>query len=307
MFLNFEPIMGKKVLAVFYSQSGQLEEILDHFTRPFVQAGASMEKLRVFPEQAYPFPWSGKSFFSVMPDSVQQVPGKLQPFSFKESKYDLIILGYQAWFLSPSIPFNTLIFDARFSELAKNTPVITITGARNMWISAMEKIKPVLKTMGAQLVGNIALVDRHHNFISFITIFHGMFKAKKDRYLNIFPIPGVSELDIVNTKTYAETAIPYLEKGNWQGFQDEMVKQGSVPVKYALMFIESKARKIFKIWAGIISRRKKKDAWLVAFKYYLLIALFIAAPIILTVDAIFFKPFLSGRIKRQKQYYSGVN
>ncbi len=54
-----------------------------------------------------------------MPDCVLQVPGKLQPFSFKESKYDLIILGYQAWFLSPSIPSNTLLFDAGFRETGK--------------------------------------------------------------------------------------------------------------------------------------------------------------------------------------------
>jgi len=299
--------MGKKVLAVFYSQSGQLEEIIDHFTMPFREAGFSVEKLRIYPESDYPFPWTGKSFFSVMPECVNQVPGQLLPISFKESRYDLIILGYQAWFLSPSIPSNTLMFDLRFREIAKNTPVITITGARNMWLSAMEKIKPVLRSMEARLVGNIALVDRHHNFISFITIFHWMFKAKKDRYLNIFPIPGVSEADILNTKNLGTTAIPYLESSNWQGFQEEMVKQGAVPVKYNLMFIESKASKIFKVWAGIISKRKKRDAWLVAFKYYLLIALFIAAPIILTVDAIFFKPFLSGRIKRQKQYYSGLN
>ena len=299
--------MGKKVLAVFYSQSGQLEEIIDHFTRPLEEAGASVDKLRIYPEQAYPFPWTGKSFFSVMPDCVQQVPGRLQPFTFKESKYDLIVLGYQAWFLSPSIPFNTLLSDPKFQELGKDTPVITITGARNMWLSAMEKIKPVLKKMGARLVGNLALVDRHHNLISFVTIFYWMFKAKKERLLNIFPVPGVSEADILKTKNYGEAAIPYLDNGNWQGFQEEMVKQGAVPVKYNLMFIESKARKIFKIWAGIISKRKKRDAWLVAFKYYLLIALFIAAPIILTVDAILFKPFLSGRIKKQKQYYSGLN
>jgi len=299
--------MGKKVLAVFYSQSGQLEQIIDQFTLPITEAGATVEKLRVYPARAYPFPWTGKSFFSVMPDCVNQVPGQLQPFSFKETRYDLIILGYQAWFLSPSIPSNTILFHPRFREIAKNTPVITITGARNMWLSAMEKIKPVLKSMDARLVGNIALVDRHHNFVSFITIFHWMFKAKKDRYLNIFPVPGVSEADIHNTRNLGTTAIPYLEKSDWQGFQEEMVKQGAVPVKYNLMFIESKARKIFKVWAGIISKRKKRDAWLVAFKYYLLIALFIAAPIILTVDAILFKPFLSGRIKRQKQYYSGVN
>ena len=299
--------MGKKVLAVFYSQSGQLEQIIDQFTQPMTQAGVTVEKLRVYPALAYPFPWTGKSFFSVMPDCVNQVPGQLQPYNFREDRYDLIILGYQAWFLSPSIPFNTLLFDPRFREIAKNTPVITITGARNMWISAMEKIKPVLKSMDARLVGNIALVDRHHNFVSFVTIFHWMFKARKDRFMNIFPVPGVSEDDILLTKNFGTIAIPYLEKANWQGFQEEMVKQGAVPVKYNLMFIESKARKIFKVWAGIISKRKKRDAWLVAFKYYLLIALFIAAPIILTVDAILFKPFLSGRIKRQKQYYSGVN
>jgi hypothetical protein len=299
--------MGKKVLAVFYSQSGQLEQIIDHFTGPLVAAGAIVEKLRIYPEQSYPFPWTGRSFFSVMPDCVLQIPGKLHVYQFKESAYDLIILGYQPWFLSPSIPSNTLMFDPRFREIARNTPVITITGARNMWLSAMEKIKPVLKNMDARLVGNIALVDRHHNFVSFVTIFYWMFKAKKERFLNIFPVPGVSEADINNTKNLGTTAIPYLEKANWQGFQEEMVEQGAVPVKYALMFIESKARKIFKVWAGIISKRKKRDAWLVAFKYYLLIALFIAAPIILTVDAIFFKPFLSGRIKRQKQYYSGLN
>ena len=74
-----------------------------------------------------------------------------------------------------------------------------------------------------------------------------------------------------------------------------------------MMFIESKASKIFAIWANIIAKKKKKTAWLVAFKYYLLIALFIAAPIILTVDFIFFKPFLSGRIKKQKEQYSGIN
>ena len=173
--------MGKKVLVIYYSQSGQLEEILDHFTQPLMDAGATIEKVRVYPRDAYPFPWTGKSFFSVMPDCVMQVPGEMQPFKFRETAYDLIVLGYQAWFLSPSIPANTILFDHGFRAIARHTPVITITGARNMWISAMEKIKPVLKKMDAPLVGNIALVDRHHNFISFVTIFYWMFKAKIGR------------------------------------------------------------------------------------------------------------------------------
>lgn len=299
--------MSKKILVIYYSQSGQLGDILSNLTSPLIQAGHSVETVRVFPKEAYPFPWTGKAFFAVMPDCVHGNPTELQPFQLKETSYDLIIHGYQAWFLSPSIPSNSILTHPAVKAVLKNTPVVTITGARNMWISAMERIKKILKDADAKLVGSMALVDKHANLISFITIFYWMFKGKKERYLNIFPKPGVSDEDISQCSTYGLTIEKYLSAGNWDGLQDELIAQKAIVVKYNLMFIESKARKIFGIWAGIIVKKKNRTAWLVAFKYYLIIALFIAAPIILTVDAIFFKPFLSGRIKRQKQQYSGVN
>ena len=299
--------MSKKILVIYYSQSGQLGDIILSLTSPLLQTGNTIEIVRVEPVKAYPFPWSGKSFFAVMPDCVLGVPGELQPFQLKETSYDLIVLGYQAWFLSPSIPFNTILKHTSIKTVLNNTPVITITGARNMWISAMERIKKSLKKSNAKLVGNIALVDKHANIISFVTIFYWMFKGKKERYLNVFPKPGVSDEDIDHCKVFGNTIEKYLTKGNYDGLQDELVEQKAVVVKYNLMFIESKAKRLFAIWANIIAKRKNKTAWLVAFKYYLIIALFIAAPIILTIDAIFFKPFLSGRIKRQKQHYSGVN
>ena len=299
--------MGKKILVIYYSQSGQLGDIINSLTAPLIQAGNSIETIRVEPATAYPFPWTGKAFFAVMPDCVQGVPGELKPFQLKETSYDLIIMGYQAWFLSPSIPFNTILNHPSVKAVLKDTAVVTITGARNMWISAMERIKKSLQESGANLVGNIALVDKHANFISFVTIFYWMFKGKKERYLNIFPKPGVADADIDHCKIFGSAIQKHLSSGQYNGLQDELIEEKAIVVKYNLMFIESKARKIFAIWAGIISKRKNKTAWLVAFKYYLIIALFIAAPIILTVDAIFFKPFLSGRIKKQKQHYLGVN
>jgi hypothetical protein len=299
--------MSKKVLAIFYTQSGQLEEIIDNLTGPLIESGHSVEKLRIRPQEEYPFPWTGERFFSVMPDCVLGVPTVLTPFQPKENRYDLVIFGYQAWFLSPSIPSNSILAHPGFRNILKDTPVVTITGARNMWISAMERIKKSLRDTGATLVGNIALVDRHPNPVSFVTIFHWMFKGRKDRYLNIFPKPGVSDADITHTKLFGSTIQQHLDKGEWSGLQASLVEQDAVRIKYNLMFIESKASRIFALWAAFIVKRKKRTPWLVVFKYYLLIALFIAAPIILTVDAIFFKPFLSGRIKRQKQYYLDVN
>ena len=299
--------MSKKILVIYYTQSGQLEDILNNFTGPLVEAGNTVEKVRVYVANDYPFPWNGKAFFAVMPDCVLSVPTQLKPFQLKENKYDLVILGYQAWFLSPSIPVNSILNSPAVKAVLKDTPVVTITGARNMWISAMQRIKKILKDADAKLVGSISLFDKHHNFISFITIFYWMFKGKKGRWLGIFPTPGVSDADIAKTSDYGKTVQKYLTAATWDGLQDELIQQKAIEVKYNLMFIESKASKLFAIWANIIAKKKKKTAWLVAFKYYLLIALFIAAPIILTVDFIFFKPFLSGRIKKQKQLYSGVH
>ena len=299
--------MSKNILVIYYTQSGQLEDILNNFIAPLVEAGNTVEKVRVHVANDYPFPWNGKAFFAVMPDCVLSVPTELKLFQLKENKYDLVILGYQAWFLSPSIPVNSILNDPAVKAILKDTPVVAITGARNMWISAMERIKKILKDADAKLVGSISLFDKHHNFISFITIFYWMFKGKKGRWLGIFPKPGVSDVDIAKTADYGRTVQKYLNGTGFDGLQDELIQQKAIEVKYNLMFIESKASKIFSIWANIIAKKKKKTTWLVAFKYYLLIALFIAAPIILTVDFIFFKPFLSGRIKKQKQLYSGVH
>ena len=112
--------------------------------------------------------------------------------------------------------------------------------------------------------------------------------------------------DIAGASVFGETVKRHLLADDWDGLQPALVQQKGVDVKYSLMFIERKAGKIFKIWSKIIHGKKNRAAWLVGFKYYLLIALCIAAPIILTVDAIFFKPFLGKRIKKQKAYYEGV-
>jgi len=299
--------MNKKILVIYFSQTGQLGDIISSLVAPLNTAGNTIETIRVQPATAYPFPWSGKSFFSVMPNSVQEKPTELQPVFLKETAYDLIIFGYQAWFLSPSIPANSILNHAAIKAVLKNTPVVTVTGARNMWISAMNRIREILKTSQAKHVGNIALVDTHANLVSFVTILYWMFTGKRDRYLNLFPKPGVSDADISNCHVFGEVINTHLTAGNFNGLQEELVAKKAVVVKYHLMFIESKAKRIFTIWAGIIAKKKNRTPWLVAFKYYLIIALFVAAPIILTVDALFFKPFLSARIRRQKQHILGVN
>lgn len=297
----------KKVLAIYYSQSGQLEKIIDNFCAPFINAGADVEKVRIQLKNDFDFPWTTKRFFSVMPDCVLDVPHELAPFQFKQSSYDLIVLGYQPWFLSPSIPFTSLLHNSTFLNVVKNTPVITVTGVRNMWVNAFERIKPMLKGAGANHVGTVALYDRHLNLVSIFTIFHWMLKGKKDRYLGFFPLPGVADADIENTMNFGKIALLHLQTNNWNGLQQELIKAKAVDPKYHLMFIEGKAGIMFKLWAKLISKKQNKTFWLALFKYYLLIALFIAAPLVWIINMIVFKSFLQKHIKNKKAALLNLN
>jgi hypothetical protein len=299
--------MGKKILAIYYSQSGQLAEIIDQFTAPLTGPGITVEKVRIQMAADYPFPWTSEQFYSVMPDCVLGVSGKLASFTLKENSYDLIILGYQAWFLYPSIPVNSLLHDPAFRAILPNTPVITITGARNMWLNAFTGVRQLLNEAGARLVGNIALVDRHPNHISYITIFHWLLGGKKDRYLGFFPCPGVSADDIAHTAVFGQTVLGHLDTGSWKDLQSELLQQKAVRIKYGLMLLENKALPTYTVWARFILKRKKRNGWLVVFKYYLVFSLFVAAPVLLVLNGIFVRPFRAKWIKAKKQHYSVLN
>src|SRR5690606_34782391 len=122
-------------------------------------------------------------------------------------KYDLVVLGYQVWYLSPSIPFNSFLQSDEAKRLLRSTPVGTVINCRNMWVKAQEKVKKALHELGAQHVGNRALVDRQLNHISGITIVHWMMKGRKDSYLGIFPNPGVSEEDIMGSVKFGRSLL----------------------------------------------------------------------------------------------------
>jgi hypothetical protein len=233
--------MMKNILVVYYTQSGQLRDIVNQFIAPFQEADALVEVQQIIPQQDFSFPWTSDRFFDAMPESVSGKPAALKAITFRRSQYDLIVVAYQPWFLSPSIPISSLLQDATFKQLLRGTSVVTLIGARNMWLNAQEKIKKHLLEAGAKLVGNVALVDRNPNLISAVTILHWMMKGKKDRYLNIFPKPGISEKDITHTSAFAKIVLRHLLNDALDVLQKDLVANKAVEVDSDLMFIEQRA------------------------------------------------------------------
>lgn len=304
----------KRVLVVYYTQTGQQREILDRLLSPLHDdPEVELTFHRITPVSDYPFPWDGYTFFDAFPESFLQLPCELEPVDdhILEQDYDLIILGYQVWYLSPSIPFNSFLKTEAAHKLLRGKPVITVINCRNMWVMAQEKVKRLLHDIGANHVGNIARVDRHLNHVSVITIVHWMMTGRKDAYLGLFPKPGVSDKDIAESDKFGVSILTHLKHGDYSTLQAELLKQEAVMIRPALVFTDKRANTLFAKWAKLIRSKGLPGAdarkpWLKAFNYYLLFAIWVLAPIVGLLFLILHLPFLSF-IRKETRYYKSVH
>ncbi|MDC7994702.1 dialkylrecorsinol condensing enzyme DarA [Altibacter sp. HG106] len=303
----------KEVLVVYYSQTGQLRRILEQITQTLAGESVQITWLEIRPETPFPFPWDKKSFFGVFPETFLQKTIPMAPIapSVFEKEYDLVLLGYQVWYLTPSLPITSFLTSEAAARLLRDTPVITINGSRNMWTQAQEKLKTSLTHLQARWVGNIVLVDRHINHISVITIVHWMFGGKKTKKWGIFPKPGVSEDDIKNASRFGPVIRNALLQDSYDNLQTKLVQMGAVKVKPFLVLADQRANILFGKWAHLIAKKgppgsPKRDKWLVFFNYYLLFAIWGIAPVVFIVFLISYIPRYRS-IKNQKRYYASVS
>jgi len=299
----------KNILVVNYSQSGQLNEIIDQFLKPFDPE--TVERLEIFPAKPFVFPWTSDEFFDKMPQCVQEDVIELRPLHFGAEKYDLIVLGYQPWFLSPSLPVTSLLKNEAFKRVASGgTPIVTVIGGRNMWLNSQESIKKLIAEAGGKLVGNIPLMDRVSNLVSAVTILHWMLTGRKDKKWGIFPKPGVSDEDIRSASRFGAIVKQAYDNRNYAGLQKEIMATGLITIPTDILFIEGRAKKLFRIWANLIKTKgttpEKRKRLVGFFKYYLLVALFMVAPVLVTAYRLLIAPLTANAIKKKQEYFCGV-
>ena len=275
----------KKILIIYYSQSGQQLSILQSLTKPLIRAGHSVHMEEIQPVEKYPFPWTAYQFFNAFPETFNQKPLALKSLSQKAfESYDLVILGYQPWFLTPSRPISAFLQSEDAKQILKNKPVITILGCRNMWLGAQEKVKRRLLEAQASLIGHIALVDRSGNITSLITILRWMFTGKKNAFL-FFPAAGVSPRDIQQTSAYGETIARAIQTDDFFSLQFSLNQKGAIEVKPSLILLEKRGQKAFSVWSKFIASggtlySTGRKIRVYTFLYLLLPSIFILSPLL---------------------------
>ena len=299
----------KKVLVIYYTQSGQLAEIAANVSKPFADnAQYQVDFHEIKPLSPFPFPWDGDRFFGAFPESFVQEPIALEPVpaAILDTAYDLILFHYQVWYLSPSIPINSFLKSQDGKTILSGKQVVTVSGSRNMWVMAQEKVKVLLKEAGADLIGNVALVDRVGNLISVLTIVDWMFSGKKRKKWGMLPLPGVSEKDISESSKFGRIILRHFEQNPMGNLQQELVRNDAVRISSYLVLVDKTGNKIFNKWSKFIKSRKSgRKTWLKVFYVYLFLAIWVISPIVYILHLLTY-PLKINKIKRETQYYQGV-
>lgn len=275
--------MAKKVLVLYYSQSGQLRTILDNILHDIAD-NVEVNYVTIEPQKPFPLPWKAQDFFDAMPESVELVPVEVKPLpeAIMNTDYDLVFFGYQPWFLSPSIPITSFL-KSEYATVLKNKPVITVIGSRNMWLNAQEKVKEMLLSIGAKLVANIAFVDTNPNLVSVLSIMRWAFKGQKEAS-SFLPEAGVQSRDIEAAKRFGMPIYEHIEGDRLAQLHKELLLIGSVNINSGLVILEKRGVKNFRKFAKYIREKggagaPERQGRVNLFKRLLAIGIFVLSPI----------------------------
>ena len=244
---------AKKVLIVQYSQSGQLSDVVNSVTAPLsVSDAVELHTLTLSPEKPFPFPWPIIPFFNIFPECIYLDPPKIQPLNIDENeKFDLIILAYQVWFLSPSLPVTAFLKSPEGKLLLHDTPVITLIGCRNMWVMAQNAVEKLLKEAKARLLDNIVLTDQGSTLASFITTPRWVLTGKKESFWG-FPAAGISDSEIKTASRFGNAIRDALKENKEKDNEPLLKGLGAVNVDISLVQSEKAGYRSFRIWGKLL-------------------------------------------------------
>lgn len=298
--------MKKNILVVSYSQTGQLDELVKNFISPIEKSNnIEITYKNIEPIKPYPFPWDMITFMDTFPESVHLTGCDIEPLD-DDNEYDLVILAYQVWFLSPSIPITAFLKSDYAKEKLQNKPIITLIGCRNMWIMAQEKVKMLLENIGAKLIDNVALIDRGNSLETFITTPRWLLTGKSDSLLGMSEA-GIDPTKIKDSKRFGKALLSALE--NDKEKEQISLLQGlkAVEVDSKLIRSEKIATKSFHIWGSLIQKLGKpgdikRKPVVILYLIFLLLIIITVVPINMIIQSIL-RRTNKEKVEQEKEKY----
>lgn len=301
--------MKKRVLVLSFSQTGQINRLVNSIADPLRNSDeVELIQRSIEPATPFPFPWSFLHFFNIFPETVYEEPIELKPLAISDDEdFDLIILAYPVWFLSPALPISTFLNSASAARLLRGKPVITVIGCRNMWLMAQEKVKAKLSALDAHLIDNVVLTDAAHSAATFISTPVWVLTGKQGPLLGgLIPRAGIPEHDIKAASRFGRAIAEQLPQQTEP--RSMLAGLGAVRIQERLIASERIAHRSFRIWGKLLRRigdqkSPLRKCVLILYVLFLVTMILTVVPISAVLKRLF-APMLKGRTAAQKSYYA---
>lgn len=247
--------MSPLVRVYWYSQTGQLKETVDAFVGPLVEAGWTVDWREVVPHEDYPFPWSARQFFGLLgeaadPSAVVDVSVEREPAVEADRAPDLVVFGFQVWYLAPSVPMRSAM--AKFSDQFAGMPVVGLTACRNMWYSAAVAVRYRVDELGGRYLGTVAAIDGAHPGVTFVTTLRWLLTGKRAPFA-FFPRAGVGMEQLTRVRAAGHAVAAATADGD-TAFADRVVdalgRTDAAVVEPTIAAADLLAARFFGRWAG---------------------------------------------------------
>lgn len=276
-----------RILLVYYSQSGDAARVADALAESLRGPETEVVTECIRPRASYPYPWRNVlRFFSVLPECLLGPPPAIEPPSYDpNANYDLIVLVYQVWFLSPSLPIQGyLASDA--ARVLRGRKVMTVSVSRNMWQSASETMKARLRDLGAVQVDNIVVTHQGPPWATFITTPRALLFGQKGPFWKIFPPAGIAEGELERIRGFGRAVRQHFDRLRDPAPRSLLQGLGAVHVNRRYMIPEFLGWYLFRAWARVLSSLGRPGSWarslgVVLFILFLVTAVVVGIPLVI--------------------------
>jgi hypothetical protein len=273
-----------RALVIHYSQSGETARVARLFADELMAAGVDVAREEIHPCVAYPYPWKSViRFFDAMPDAVLGPSSPIAPLDFDSSaRFDLVVLAYPVWFLSPATPVQSF-FQSHHAGVLRDTDVITASVSRAMWQRASLSMKRLLAEAGARHCDNIVVTHQGSPFATLISTPRALLSGKRDRLLGVFPSAGVATREETRIRALAAVTARGLAGGHTAG-APFLRGEPAVVVDRSLVVPELLGSYCFRASAHVIRfcgtmHRGLRTAGVVGFAVFLVLLILFALPL----------------------------
>lgn len=300
--------MVKKVLAVQFSQTGQAAALLEHIIQPLrAQADVVVTEVALDTTPRFPFPWPFWQFLDTFPETVHLDPPPLVSMPLHgDEVFDLVILAYPVWFLSPPPALTAFLQHPTARAVLRGRAVVTATACRNMWVMAQQTVKQLLREAGARHLDHVALVDRGNALATFITTPRWVLTGRKDAFWGL-PAAGVAESDLRGAQRFGVALLAALRQSDEQRDAPLLAGLGACKVDTALLASERIGIRSFRIWGRALRALGKpgapaRRALLVFYAIFLVSVIVTVVPLTMLIRRLLM-PLMGARLEQARLAY----